>query len=261
MNPVKINNDKKMRISLDITKSIEESASLYYEKAKKAKKKLAGAKEALEKSLKRLEELKKRKVELKEKKKIERKKEWYEKFRWFYSSEGFLCIGGRDATSNEIVIKKHTEKDDLVFHTDMAGSPFFVIKNGQKAGEKTLQEAAQATASYSKAWKLGLGTTTVYGIKTEQVKKEFGLPKGSFMIHGKRNYFEPVLEVAVGILKDGRIMAGSIKAVKKNCEKFVIIKQGREKTSAVAKKIQKKIGGELDEIIRTLPAGGCAIKK
>ena len=29
-------------------------------------------------------------------------KEWYEKFRWFYSSEGFLCIGGRDSTTNDI---------------------------------------------------------------------------------------------------------------------------------------------------------------
>jgi len=47
-------------------------------------------------------------------------KEWYEKFRWFISSDDFLILGGRDATSNEIVIKKHTEKNDLVFHR-----PFF----------------------------------------------------------------------------------------------------------------------------------------
>ena len=45
-------------------------------------------------------------------KKLERKKsrEWFEKFHWFYTSEGFLCIGGRDSTSNEIIIKKHTDK-------------------------------------------------------------------------------------------------------------------------------------------------------
>ena len=30
----------------------------------------------------------------------------YMKFRWFISSDGFLCLGGRDATSNEIIIKK-----------------------------------------------------------------------------------------------------------------------------------------------------------
>ncbi len=254
-----------MRISLYLEKSIEENASLYYEKAKKLKKKLVGAKEALEKSLKKLKELEKKKIELKEKKKVERKKEWYEKFRWFYSSEGFLCIGGRDATSNEIIVKKHTEKNDLVFHTDIAGSPFFVIKNGQKAGEKTLQEVAQATASYSKGWKLGLGSLDVFYVKPDQVSKKAKsreyLAKGAFMIYGKTNYLHANLEIGIGILKDGRVMGGAVDAVKKNCEKFVLIKQGKEKTSAVAKKIQKIIGGDLDEIIRTLPSGGCAIKK
>ena len=61
---------------------------------------------------------------------IEIKREWYEKFRWFISSEGFLVIGGRDATSNEIVIKKHADKNDLVFHTDIKGSPFHLSKQG-----------------------------------------------------------------------------------------------------------------------------------
>ena len=56
-------------------------------------------------------------------------------------------------------------------------------------------------------------------------------------------------------------MGGPVEAVKKNCEKFVEIKQGRQKTSDIAKKIKKKINGELDEIIRALPAGGCEIKK
>ena len=121
-------------VTLNINKSIEQNTAIYYEKAKKAKKKLKGALQALETSRKKLEELNKKRIEKLEKieeetsKKVEQeKKEWYEKFRWFYSSEGFLCIGGRDATTNEIIIKKHTEKDDLVFHTKIEGSPFFVI--------------------------------------------------------------------------------------------------------------------------------------
>ena len=64
--------------------------------------------------------------------KIERK--WYEKFRWFESSDGFLVIGGRDATSNEIVVKKHVEPNDVVFHADVQGAPFFVIKNFSLSG-------------------------------------------------------------------------------------------------------------------------------
>jgi len=43
-------------------------------------------------------------------------------------------------------------------------------------------------------------------------------------------------------------------------KKFVELQQGNQKTSSVAKKIRAKIGGELDDIIRAMPAGGCKIK-
>ena len=109
-------------IELYFNRSVGENASLYYEQAKKARKKVEGARAALASSRLRLEELGREKEAAAK----PVKKEWFEKFRWFVSSEGFLCIGGRDATTNEIVVKKHVEKDDLVFHTEMAGSPFFV---------------------------------------------------------------------------------------------------------------------------------------
>jgi predicted ribosome quality control (RQC) complex YloA/Tae2 family protein len=252
-------------IEIDLNKSIEENAGMYFDKAKKARKKKEGAEEALAKSLKKLEALKKeRPIEKEKMEKKEAKKEWYEKFRWFISSEGFLCIGGRDATSNEIIIKKHAEKHDIVFHTDMAGSPFFVVKTeGKKAGKATLEEAAQATASWSRAWKLGAAMLEVFYVKPEQVSKKTKageyMPKGAFMIYGKTAYMRPELRLAVGI-KDGKTIAGPVNAVKKNADKYVIIEQGREKASAVAKKIKAKIGGDIDDIIRMLPAGGAELK-
>ena len=255
-----------MEIELDLKKSVEQNAEIYYEKAKKLKRKIQGAKEALAKNIEKVKKLEKKaaKQEKKEEVKVARKKEWYEKFRWFRSSEGFLVLGGRDATSNEIVIKKHTNSDDVVFHTDMAGSPFFVVKTeGKKVGEATLNETAQATAVYSKAWKVGLGTTDVFHCKPEQVTKETApgeyMPKGAFMIRGKLTYIRPDMIMAIGIKE--HIIGGPVDAVKAHADKFVIVIQGRGKTSAVAKKIQKKLGGDLDEIIRFLPAGGCEIKK
>ncbi len=254
------------KINIDITKSIEENASIYFEKAKKAKKKMEGAREALKKSETKLKKIKKEKPVIEKKKlKTKQKKEWYEKFRWFISSEGFLCIGGRDATSNEIVIKKHTDKNDIVFHTDTAGSPFFVVKTeGKKPGDATLEEAAQATASYSRAWKLGVTYLDVFYVKPSQVSKKTKageyMGKGAFMIYGKKNYLKSELKIAVGV-KDSRIIAGPVNAVKANAEKFTIIEQGREKASALAKKIQKKLGaGEIDDIIRMLPTGGGNIR-
>jgi hypothetical protein len=47
-----------------------------------------------------------------------------------------------------------------------------------------------------------------------------------------------------------------------NASKFVIVVQGRNKASDTAKKIKKKFGaGDLDDIIRFLPAGGVKILK
>src|SRR3989339_690379 len=107
-----------IKIGLDLGKTIDENAAFYFEKSKKAKKKSEGAKEALEKSRAKLKELelklekeKKEKQnareEAEEKAKKSRERKWFEKFRWFFSSEGFLCVGGRDATTNEVLIKKH----------------------------------------------------------------------------------------------------------------------------------------------------------
>ena len=55
-----------MKISLDIRKSVEENASVFFEKSKKAKKKLKGALEALEISKKKLKTVEDEKVEIKE---------------------------------------------------------------------------------------------------------------------------------------------------------------------------------------------------
>lgn len=253
-----------MKVNLDISKSIEENANQYYEKAKKAKRKLRGVKKAYLITLKKIEELKNQKPTTEKQthiKTIKSKSEWYEKFRWFISSEGFLVIGGRDATTNDILIRKQTEKDDLVFHTEIRGSPFFLIKsNGKKIGEKTINETFQACASFSRAWKINITTSEVYYVKPEQVKKELGLPKGTFMIHGKREYATPELKLAIGIYQD-KVTCGPVNAIKANCPTHFIITQGDNKKSEIAKKIQKRFiqkinkKFELDDIIRVLPPG------
>jgi predicted ribosome quality control (RQC) complex YloA/Tae2 family protein len=258
------------RITLEIGKSLGENASAYFDAAKKARAKAERAKEALKQSEKKLILLAKAEPE---KKKIEikkaRKKEWFEKFRWFTSSEGFLVIGGRDSTTNEIVIKKHTDKDDIVFHTDMAGSPFFVIKATaeKQPTELTLQEVANATACYSRAWKMGYTTTDVFYVKPDQVSKTAqageALPHGAFMIYGKTSYIRPEMKCAIGI-KDGAVIGGPVNAIKAYAEKFVIIVQGEDKPSDIAKLVKKMLGAgslDLDEIIRFLPPGNCRVEK
>ena len=193
-----------MRIVLDLNKDINQNASKYFEKAKKLKKKIERIEQVIKEysdKLKKLEqEEEKANLKTKQHKEPKREKKWYERFRWFISSKGFLVIAGRDATTNEIVIKKHTDKDDIVLHTDLPGSPFTVIKaEGKPIDERTIEEAAIFTASYSKAWDRALAYLDVFYVNPEQVSKktESGeyMGKGSFMIRGRKNYISAPLDL------------------------------------------------------------------
>lgn len=252
-----------MKIELIISKSLEQNAAIYFEKAKKARAKVAGAEAAVAETKRKFESVqKKQESDTKEAPKP-RARKWFEKFHWFISGDGFLVIGGRDATTNEIVIKKHTEAHDIVFHTQMQGSPFFVIKTeGKKVSRQTMQETADATASFSKAWKLGYTHAEVFHVTPGQVSKtakpgEF-VPKGGFMIYGKINTMVGNVQLAIGE-KDGAIMCGPVSAVEKNTTAHVKLKQANIKTSDTAKKIKRTIKADLDDLIRALPSGGCAI--
>jgi len=102
-------------------------------------------------------------------------------------------------------------------------------------------------------------------VNPDQVSKktkagEF-MGKGAFMIYGKTNYINNKINLAIGINQNQQIMAGPVEAIKAHCEKYVELVQGDEKSSSVAKYIQHKIGGSLDEIIRALPSGGFKVKK
>ncbi|MBS3144528.1 DUF814 domain-containing protein [Candidatus Woesearchaeota archaeon] len=255
-----------MKISLDIYKSVQDNAAYYYERGKRSKRKIDGAIRAYHETLKKIEN-----VELKKQKKVykeERKKHWFEKFRWYLSSEGRLVIGGRDATTNDILIKKYLEPKDIVFHTQLKGSPFVVVKTeGAKLTVQEKEEAAIFCASNSKQWSAQISLADVYYIKPDQVKKEFGLPKGSFMIYGERNYMKAPLELAIGITKDNLVMCGPLTAIKTQCKHILSVRQGSMKKSDVAKKVRyfiqqkEKVDVDLDDIMQALPPGDCDLKE
>jgi len=148
----------------------------------------------------------------------------------------------------------------------MAGSPFFVVKSeSRNIGDKTKEEAADATCTFSRAWKNGLQTTSVFYVNPEQVSKKTQageyMGKGAFMIYGKTNYIDNKVNLAVGMTEKQQVMSGPLDAVKKHCRNYAALEQGNEKVSRIAKHIQYKIGGAIDEIIRALPSGGFGVKK
>ena len=251
-----------MDITLAIEKSLEQNAAVYYEKAKILRQKIDGLKAALGKTAETLSTTET---------KMPRKtiphyqpppaKKWFEKFRWFYTTSSKLAIGGRDATTNDILIKKHLEAHDLVFHTDIAGSPFFILKGGEHTSQDDL-EVAQATALFSRAWRGGISEVKVYYVEAGQVSQtapsgEY-LTKGGFMIYGKKNYLAANLEGGITI-RDGMLMCGPWEALKAYplAIRFV---PGDTKPSDAAKILKKRLSyDDLDAIIRALPAGGIKI--
>jgi len=272
---------RNLAFPLSLRRSVQTSAATYYSRSKKAEKKLEGAKKALQETQARIKRLREKQTE-KEREthappQKRRRKSWYEKFRWFHSSDGFLVIGGRDATTNEILIKKHMEPHDIVFHADIRGAPFVLVKTEGKAPpEPTFREAAQLAASYSRAWKEMFTALDVYWVSPHQVDKSPPagqyLKKGSFRIHGSKNYVRNVpLKVAIAVKSEEdhlMVVSGPPQAISKQTEIYVEVVPGEQKSSQLAKRIRRRLAEKvsktlkeqlrevpIDEIQRSIPLG------
>jgi predicted ribosome quality control (RQC) complex YloA/Tae2 family protein len=262
---------------LGLREGLFEGAGRFYERSKRAKQKLEGAKAALEGSRKMLAEVegkireaetaeRVKPVEVEEElvKRRVRHKEWFEKFRWFVSSDGFLVVAGKDAVSNEVLIKKHAEKDDIVFHADVMGAPFVVVKTeGKKPSEQCLHEAGEFAAAFSRGWREGFGSVDVYWVKPEQLSKGGpsgeSVPRGGFVVRGERNWMRNVaLRVAVGVTvneEEGlvRVGGGPVDAVRTKADVYVVVVPGdvagKEVVRRVLGGLAVKLPKELREIV------------
>lgn len=260
---------------LTMRKSLFDNANEYYERGKHAKEKAQGALVALndskkklasiERELKEAEELKSLKpaqiVEALAKRKEEMaNKQWYEKFRWFTTSDGFLIVAGKDTVSNEVLIKKYTKQEDIVFHAEITGSPFVVIKTeGKEVSEATLKETAEAAASYCRAWREGSGTADVYWVKVDQLSKSGpsgeSIPHGAFFVVGKRNWYKNTpLRIAVGVCvseEETIFVGGPIDSVKAKTKTYVVIQpgdyQGKELLQMIMRALTVKLSREQRE--------------
>ncbi len=127
-----------MKILLDFSKTTQQNALHYFDQAKKLKQKIAGAQEGMQKVQSKLRDLEKKQSALPQKKspQLVRKKEWFEKFHWCYTRNGLLVVGGRDAHSNESLVKKYLEEKDWHFHADIHGAPHCILKEGKLRAKK-----------------------------------------------------------------------------------------------------------------------------
>ena len=227
-------------VELDATAGVEVNADRLYQEAKRVEEKKEGAMAAIESTRTELEAVKERKAEWEAAEEggetgseadsddddeayetdwlsrssipIRSPDDWYERFRWFHTSTGYLVIGGRNADQNEELVKKYMGNHDRFFHTQAHGGPVTLLKAAGPSesadpvdwDDQTLREAAQFAVSYSSDWKDGRGAGDAYMVEPDQVSKtpESGeyIEKGSFVIRGDRTYFEDVpCRIAVGV--------------------------------------------------------------
>ncbi|NPB02650.1 MAG: fibronectin-binding domain-containing protein [Methanopyri archaeon] len=268
-------------VPVPVDSNVHAAASELFDKAKELERKAERAEEVMkekESELRKLEEEGPPEVELEKittEVTAKRRKDWYERFRWFISTDGFVVIGGYDARTNEIILRRYLEEHDILVHAHVHGAPHVVIKTeGREVPETTIEEAATFAAAYSRAWRWGLKAVDVYWVTADQVDKSAEAPRGGAIIRGKRNWLRGVeLEAAVGVEDLGengpyRVMGGPPRAVKKRCEEWAVLEPGEGKKSDVAKEVfegfKKRLPGlrkwiTVDDVVRAMPPGRCRI--
>ncbi|KKF39135.1 fibronectin-binding protein [Halorubrum saccharovorum] len=306
------------RVELDASAGVEVNADRLYQEAKRIEGKKEGAMEAIESTRKELEAVKERKAEWEAKEAaddespggdgegedgddeeeyetdwlsrasipIRSPDDWYDRFRWFHTSTGYLVIGGRNADQNEELVKKYMGKHDRFFHTQAHGGPVTLLKAAGPSesadpvdfSEETLREAAQFAVSYSSDWKDGRGAGDAYMVEPDQVSKtpESGeyIEKGSFVIRGDRTYFEDVpCRIAVGVQCEPvtQAIGGPPSAIVDRAATSVTLEPGMYAQNDAAMMVYRELKGRFadtsfvrkvasaDQLQEFIPAGGSDI--
>ncbi|TQQ82619.1 fibronectin-binding domain-containing protein [Halonotius terrestris] len=307
------------RATLDATIGVEKNADQLYQEAKRIEEKKEGAKEAIEQTRKELEAVKARRDAweaddgddnedgssdededtddgddefadtdwlARSSIPIKRDEGWYERFRWFHTTDGFLVIGGRNADQNEALVKKYMSNGDRFFHAEAHGGPVTILKATGPSEpakevdfpEETLRQAAQFAVSHSSVWKAGQHAGDVYMVEPDQVSKtpESGeyIEKGSFVIRGDRTYFNDLaVDLAVGIQCEPqtRVVGGPTPAVADAAAAHLQLQPGKYAQNDMAKRCYRELKGRFadesfvrsvaspDLIQEHLPAGGSEI--
>ncbi|SDC85707.1 ribosome rescue protein RqcH [Natrinema hispanicum] len=302
------------RIDLVVEQGVEQNADRLYTEAKRVEEKKEGALAAIEDTREDLEDAKRRRDEWEATERedtgkdgedeegdteqrdwlaepsipIRENEPWFDRFRWFHTSDGYLVIGGRNADQNEELVKKYLEPGDKVLHTQAHGGPVTVLKatdpseassSDIELPDSSIEEAAQFAVSYSSVWKDGRYAGDVYAVDADQVTKtpESGeyLEKGGFAIRGDRTYYRDTpVGAAVGIQCEPytRVIGGPPSAIEDRVETMIELEPGRYAQADTAKRLYRRFREQFedesfvrkiaspDRIQHFMPPGGSRIK-
>lgn len=203
-----------LSVDIDLGLSPWANATQYYNQKKSAAVKEQKTIQASEKALKAhekkvTEDLKRHLKKEKQVLRPTRAQMWFEKFRFFVSSDGYLVLSGRDAHQSEILYRRHMKKGDVFVHSDVEGAMPVVVRNHPDTPNApippgTLSQAGSLSVATSKAWDTK-ALMPAWWVPAHQVSKtnergELLARVGEFHIKGEKNYLtpsQPVLGFAV----------------------------------------------------------------
>jgi len=185
----------------------------------------------------------------------------YMSYRWFFTSEGKLVVGGKSDEQNENVLRYFKRPGYTIMHTTKPGSPFMIIQSDDPS-KNDLDECAVFCACFSKEWKTGKKSIDIDVFKGGDVFKNKGMKTGTFGVKNKKKVkAKPELMV---IIQKGKIRA--VPKVKGKEESLAVIKQGKMDKEAAAEKIAKKIKEKYllpvskEEVMRAIPSGNMDVR-
>lgn len=193
---------KFISIAIDIGLSAFANASSYFDSKKSAETKQDKVEKKTSLALKNAE--RRIQSDLAQKLKFEpeaikqiRPKFWFEKFYWFISSEGYLCIAGRDDLQTDMIYYRYLNDNDCLVSSDVTGSLKVFVKNpytGQKVPPTTLMQAGVFALSASDAWSNKI-TTSAWVLEVSEISKRghggHFLPEGQFEYKSQKEFLAP----------------------------------------------------------------------
>jgi predicted ribosome quality control (RQC) complex YloA/Tae2 family protein len=206
--------NSKLAIDIDLSLSAWANSREYFEQKRSAAHKEERTFQASEKALKSherkvAEDLKKGLKQEKEILRPVRRQQWFEKFIYFFSSDGYLVLGGKDAQQNEIIYRRYLRKGDVYVHADLKGAMPMVIKNKLDTPDapippSTLSQAGNISVCTSEAWD-SKAVMSAWWVNSDQVSKTGSageyLPVGLFNVKGKKEFLPPAqLIIGLGII-------------------------------------------------------------
>ncbi|KPI34449.1 Ribosome quality control complex subunit 2, partial [Cyphellophora attinorum] len=209
--------DKRLAIDIDLALSPWSNARQYYDQKKQAavkeQKTILASGRALKSTERKIaDDLKKGLKQEKDVLREVRPQFWFEKFLWFISSEGYLCLSGKDAPQSEILYRRYCKKGDVYVHADLTGASPVIVKNNPDTPDApippgTLSQAGAFCVCGSNAWdsKAVMSAWWVLVDQTSRVHEATGelVTGGGVSVKGKKNWLPPsqlLLGFAVGWL-------------------------------------------------------------